>query len=72
VRRRELRKNLQRLERQLDTLHRKESALHTRMAQVAADFTATSDLAQELDQIRDQVAGVELEWMAVAEELEQA
>jgi ATP-binding cassette subfamily F protein uup len=72
VRRRELRKNLQRLERQLDTLHRKESALHTRMAQVAADFAATSDLAQELDQIRDQVADVELEWMAAAEELEQA
>jgi ATP-binding cassette subfamily F protein uup len=70
VRRRELRKNLQRLERQLDSLHRKESDVHDRMAQAAADFTAAAELARELDQVRAEVADVEIEWMAAAEELE--
>ncbi|HEY5882925.1 MAG TPA: ABC-F family ATP-binding cassette domain-containing protein [Nakamurella sp.] len=72
ARRRELRKDLQRLERQLDALHRKESALHTRMADAAADFTAATDLARELDQVRSDIGDVEVEWMAAAEELEEA
>jgi len=72
VRRRELRKNLQRLDRQLDALHRKESELHNRMAEAAADFAAAADLARELDQVRAQVADVEIEWMAAAEELEES
>jgi len=72
VRRRELRKNLQRLERQLDTLHRRESELHNRMAEAAADFATAADLARELDQVRAQVADVEIEWMAAAEELEES
>ena len=72
ARRRELRKDLQRLERQLDTLHRKESALHNRMADAAADFAAAADLARELDQVRSAIGDVEVEWMAAAEELEEA
>jgi ATP-binding cassette subfamily F protein uup len=72
VRRRELRKNLQRLDRQLDALHRKESELHNRMAEAAADFAAAADLARELDQVRAQVADVEIEWMTAAEELEES
>jgi len=72
VRRRELRKNLQRLDRQLDALHRKESELHNRMAEAAADFATAADLARELDQVRAQVADVEIEWMTAAEELEES
>ncbi|MEU8197890.1 ABC-F family ATP-binding cassette domain-containing protein [Microbispora amethystogenes] len=67
---RELRKELNRLERQLDKLGEREAALHADMAGAAGDFTRLAALDAELREVGAQKETVELEWMELAERLE--
>ncbi len=65
-----LRKDLQRLERKLESLHRKESGLHDRLAAAGADYGSAAQLSAELKALRTEIASVESEWLAAAEDLE--
>ncbi|MGS0687496.1 ABC-F family ATP-binding cassette domain-containing protein [Nakamurella sp. GG22] len=65
-----LRKDLQRLERKLESLHRKESGLHDRLAAAGADYGSAAQLSAELKALRTEIASVETEWLAAAEDLE--
>jgi ATP-binding cassette subfamily F protein uup len=65
-----LRKDLQRLERKLESLHRKESGLHDRLAAAGADYGSAAELSAELKALRAEIASVETEWLAAAEDLE--
>ena len=67
---RALRKDLQRLERRLESLQRKESELHGRLAVVGADYAAAAGLNAQLLAVTADRADVELEWLDVAERLE--
>ncbi|WP_182883297.1 ABC-F family ATP-binding cassette domain-containing protein [Microbispora sp. H10949] len=67
---RELRKELNRLERQLDKLGEREAALHADMAGAAGDFTRLAALDTDLREVGAQKETVELEWMELAERLE--
>ncbi|KAA9375221.1 ABC-F family ATP-binding cassette domain-containing protein [Microbispora cellulosiformans] len=67
---RELRKELNRLERQLDKLGEREARLHADMAGAAGDFTRLAALDAELREVGAQKETVELEWMELAERLE--
>ncbi|WP_182886712.1 ABC-F family ATP-binding cassette domain-containing protein [Microbispora sp. H10885] len=67
---RELRKELNRLERQLDKLGEREAALHADMAGAAGDFTRLAALDADLREVGAQKETVELEWMELAERLE--
>ena len=67
---RALRKDLQRLERRLESLQRKESELHGKLAGVGADYVAAAELNAALLQLHGEVAAAEAEWLAVAEALE--
>jgi ATP-binding cassette subfamily F protein uup len=65
-----LRKDLQRLERRLESLQRRESDLHHKLAEVGADYAAAAGLNASLLQLHGEVAAVEAEWLAAAEALE--
>jgi len=67
---RALRKDLQRLERRLECLQRKESELHRRLAEAGADYQAASELGAALDELRTEVAAAETDWLSAAEVLE--
>ncbi|KAA9375222.1 hypothetical protein F5972_28010 [Microbispora cellulosiformans] len=67
---RDLRKELNRLERQLDKLGEREARLHADMAGAAGDFTRLAALDAELREVGAQKETVELEWMELAERLE--
>ncbi|HYN72322.1 MAG TPA: ABC-F family ATP-binding cassette domain-containing protein [Nakamurella sp.] len=67
-----LRKDLQRLERRLESLQRKESELHHKLAGVGADYAAAAGLNASLLQLHGEVAAAEAEWLAVAEALEKS
>ena len=67
---RALRKDLQRLERRLESLQRKESDLHSKLAEVGADYVAAADLNASLLQVHADVSAAEAEWLAAAEALE--
>jgi ATP-binding cassette subfamily F protein uup len=70
TRQRALRKDLQRLERRLESLHRKESDLHNRLAEVGADYATAAELSAALKGLRVEIGNAEDEWMGVAEDLE--
>jgi len=70
TRQRALRKDLQRLERRLESLHRKESDLHNRLAEVGADYATAAELSAALKGLRIEIGNAEDEWMGVAEDLE--
>jgi ATP-binding cassette subfamily F protein uup len=67
---RSLRKELQRLDRQLESLRRKESGLHERLATAGADYAAAAELDRELRALAAELADVEEQWLAVAERIE--
>ncbi len=70
ARQRQLRKDLQRIERQMESLRRKEGTLHGRLAEVGADFERAATLNEELQEVTHRLADVESDWLTVAEELE--
>ncbi|MEU8178642.1 ABC-F family ATP-binding cassette domain-containing protein [Microbispora hainanensis] len=67
---RELQKELNRLERQIDKFGEREAKLHAQMAEAASDFERLGKLDAELREIAAQKESAEIEWMAVAERLE--
>ncbi|MFI6484238.1 ABC-F family ATP-binding cassette domain-containing protein [Nonomuraea sp. NPDC050663] len=66
---RELRKELNRLERQLDKLGQQEARLHAAMADAASDFGRLGELDAQLREVLGQKDTVEGEWLEVAERL---
>ncbi|PRW63776.1 ABC-F family ATP-binding cassette domain-containing protein [Actinopolyspora mortivallis] len=64
------RKELARLERQLDKLSDREQQLHTRLAEAATEPERLQDLNVQLQQVREQKDEIESRWMEVAETLE--
>ncbi len=61
-------KELQRIERQLDRIGSKESELHARIADNPTDFTAVAELDGELRGLRDERDELEMRWLELAEE----
>ncbi len=70
ARQRGLRKDLQRLERKMESLQRKETDLHGRLAEAGADYAAAADLSATLRGVQAEVAQVEMDWLVAAEDLE--
>jgi ATP-binding cassette subfamily F protein uup len=70
VRVRSLRKDLQRLERRMESLRRKQSDLHVGLAQVGGDYQTAADMDEQLQAVTAELEQTESEWLAVAEELE--
>ncbi|WP_188192671.1 ABC-F family ATP-binding cassette domain-containing protein [Nonomuraea sp. SYSU D8015] len=66
---RELRKELNRLERQLDKLTDQEARLHAAMAEAASDYAKLGSLDAELREITAQKDTIEAEWLEVADRL---
>ncbi|MCF6468104.1 ABC-F family ATP-binding cassette domain-containing protein [Nonomuraea sp. MG754425] len=66
---RELRKELNRLERQLDKLAGQESRLHAAMADAAGDYAELGSLDARLREITAQKDTIESEWLDVADRL---
>ncbi|NBE95777.1 ABC-F family ATP-binding cassette domain-containing protein [Nonomuraea sp. KC401] len=66
---RELRKELGRLERQLDKLSDRESELHAAMAEAATDYARLGTLDAELREITAQKESFEAEWLETADRL---
>jgi len=69
---RTLRKELQRWEKKMESLQRKEKDLHAKLTTVGADFAAAAELNAALLSVHAEVDEVETSWMAAAEALEQA
>jgi ATP-binding cassette subfamily F protein uup len=67
---RELRKELSRLERQLDKLGERESKIHKEMADAAGDFERLATLDAELRELTAQKESVEVEWLDLADRLD--
>ncbi|GAA2861997.1 ABC-F family ATP-binding cassette domain-containing protein [Streptosporangium fragile] len=66
---RELRKELSRLERQLDRLGDREARLHASMADAAADYGRLASLDAELKEVLAEKDAIESEWLEVADRL---
>ena len=62
-------KELQRLERQLVTLDKREAELHATMAEKASDHAAVLALNAELHQVRAQKETVEQSWLELSEQV---
>ncbi len=67
---RELQKELSRLERQLDKLSEREAKVHAQMAEAASDFEKLGKLDAELRDLGAQKEATELEWMELAEKVQ--
>jgi ATP-binding cassette subfamily F protein uup len=65
-----LRKDLQRLERRMESLQRKESELHKRLEKVGGDYAAAAELSAALKVLSAEVEQVETDWLSAAEDLE--
>jgi ABC transport system ATP-binding/permease protein len=65
--RREARKAMTRLERQLDKLAEREAALHDELAEHAADYERLAALDVRLRELTAEKAALEEQWLAVAE-----
>ncbi|AZI57336.1 ABC transporter ATP-binding protein [Nakamurella antarctica] len=65
-----LRKDLQKLEKRLESLDRKETELLGKLAVVGADYAKAAELNAELALTRTGKDETEIEWMAVSEQLE--
>ncbi|MFI7421784.1 ABC-F family ATP-binding cassette domain-containing protein [Nonomuraea sp. NPDC049684] len=66
---RELRKELNRLERQLDKLGDQEARLHAAMAEAASDYAKLGSLDAQLRDVLAQKDTVEAEWLELADRL---
>ncbi|MBF8191726.1 ABC-F family ATP-binding cassette domain-containing protein [Nonomuraea sp. K274] len=66
---RELRKELNRLERQLDKLSGQEARLHAAMAEAASDYAKLGSLDAQLRDIITQKDTIEAEWLEAADRL---
>ncbi|WP_423184038.1 ABC-F family ATP-binding cassette domain-containing protein [Arthrobacter sp. NyZ413] len=68
---REARKDLNRIDRQLGKIAQQEEKLHVQMAakSESGDFDALSDLNAQLQELLDEKEGLELEWLEAAEVL---
>jgi len=69
-RQRTLRKDLQRLERRMESLQRKETQLHEKMTGAGADYAAAAQISAELKALHAEVEQIETDWLAAAEDLE--
>ncbi len=67
---RQLRKDLQRLEKRLESLDRRERDLHQSLADVGTDYGRAAELNGLLTAVLADKETVELEWMALAEQME--
>lgn len=67
---RDLRKQLQRLEKQLESLRRKQSTLAAELAGVGDDYLRAAEIDTALGAVNDELASVETQWLEVAERLE--
>ncbi len=67
---RALRKDLQRLERRLESLQRKQSDLLGRLAQAGADYAAATELNAQVRALAAELADTETQWLAAAERAE--
>lgn len=68
--RRQLGKDLQRIEKQLESLRRKETRIHQQLAGAGADYELATQLNAELAEITADIAAREEEWLLAAERLE--
>jgi ATP-binding cassette subfamily F protein uup len=66
---RELRKELSRLERQLDKLTGQEAKLHAAMADAASDYAKLGSLDAQLRDVLTQKDSVESDWLTLADQL---
>jgi ATP-binding cassette subfamily F protein uup len=64
------RKELQRLERQIDRLGDREASLSTQMAEHASDYEKLTALGADLRAAQSEKAGLEERWLMVAADLE--
>ncbi|WP_153394372.1 ABC-F family ATP-binding cassette domain-containing protein [Ornithinicoccus halotolerans] len=64
------RKALARVEKALTRLHEREERLQHRMAEAATDPERLTELTRELDAVREEIAGLEAEWLETAEVVE--
>ncbi|HET6876595.1 MAG TPA: ABC-F family ATP-binding cassette domain-containing protein [Jatrophihabitans sp.] len=64
------RKELARLERRVETLQRREAALHEQLAEHATDFTKVSELDAQLQKVAREREQAEQQWLALAEDAE--
>ncbi|GGO88416.1 ABC-F family ATP-binding cassette domain-containing protein [Wenjunlia tyrosinilytica] len=62
-------KELQRIERQLDKLAQKEATVHTRMADNATDFEVIAELGGELRKLKDEREELEMLWLELADQV---
>jgi ABC transport system ATP-binding/permease protein len=69
ARQRAARKELDRLERQLDRVSGQEAELTAALAEHASDYTRLIELGAQLRAVQEQKAGLEERWLAVAEEI---
>jgi ATP-binding cassette subfamily F protein uup len=60
-------KEMQRIERQLEKIEQKQSALHSEMAEHATDFERVADLDTELRQLTSQRDELESRWLELAD-----
>jgi ATP-binding cassette subfamily F protein uup len=61
-------KELQRVERQLDKLGEREGKLHAQIAEHATDFTKVAELDAELRSLNDEREELEMRWLELAED----
>ncbi len=66
---RDARKELARLDRQLERLTGRESELHEALAEAAADYARLIDLGDELRLVHEQKAALEDHWLDLAEQI---
>ncbi|NEA25356.1 ABC transporter C-terminal domain-containing protein, partial [Actinomadura bangladeshensis] len=63
------RKELDRLERRLEKLAGQEAELHEQLAAHATDYAKLQELDARLREVQAEAAGVEEEWLMLAEDL---
>ncbi|GAT82683.1 glycerophosphodiester phosphodiesterase [Streptomyces sp. F-3] len=63
-------KELQRIERQLDRISEKESALHAQIAEHATDFAKVAELDAELRALTGEREELEMRWLELAEDVQ--
>jgi ATP-binding cassette subfamily F protein uup len=61
-------KELQRIERQLDKIGDKEKALHARIAEHATDFAKVAELDAELRSLSEDREDLEMRWLELADD----
>ena len=61
---------MQRIERQLDRISEKESALHAQIAEHATDFAKVAELDAELRALTGEREELEMRWLELAEDVQ--